>query len=932
MRSSTPESRRVPRRRLRWPFWLVIAAAIVASIGTPLLGLQVFSAADMLQLHPPWRAAAPHGFVAENAQVSDTVNGVMPMRAEFFRRLQDGDFALWTDEPGGGATLGAVPDGSYLSPLALPFALLPTWYAPAVVKALEMLAAAAFTALFLRRLGAGPMAAAVAGLVYMNSGFQVAWTNWPQTLVGAFVPGLFWAVERAVQERRAAALVPVALTTTGLLLGGFPAVAGFALLAAGGYALVRVLCAPDGWGGRAATLLRLGAGVALGIALAAIQLLPFAARLSFLGLDYRQAISGQHLSLKSLVTAVVPWAYGEYTDGVYFGERNIVEVLSFVGAAAVLLMLVAAVWGHRLGLPRGVGPVLWTMLGIGVLLAYVGGPLLAVFDQLLPVLFGSNFVGRMRAVLCFFAAVLAGLGVEVVARSPRKFGRADLVRAAAAGAIVLALAWAIGPTVLRDAQAADQLRYLARHSVLPLIAFVVAAGVAVVAWRWGRGRTLLLAALPIIVVVEALAVVIPFWPRIPRSEFYPVTPVHAYLGDHQGEERVFLQGRTLEPGATLFYGIRSVATHQFFAPTWKEALRRVDSNAFVRQTFPMFVRDPGEGAQVATSPLLDRLSARYYVADPLIPVIGAAAGLGEPSRSVALPAGEPIEVAAPAGELRALRLWLASRYGERTRAELRATVLSPAGAELAKGTLRADDRRVRLGVLDIALPQIDAPAGSVVRLELDAPGGEIRVGADRRGVILSPVRAADDGLRTVFTDGAVVYERQRALPRFRWATHTRVVADPTARLDALAAGVPADTVVLSAPGQKVDGRPATVGVREGDGDEFRIDVRAEGAGYLVVADALQDGWTASVDGHEQPLVAADHAVAAVHVPAGDHSVVLRYEPRGWRAGRAVSIVAALVLVGLAGWRPVLSRLSRPRPVDVDEAPAEPAISAKSSRT
>jgi len=104
-----------------------------------------------------------------------------------------------------------------LSPLTWPYLVLPLWYAPALSKALEMAVAAGFTALFLRRLGAGRFAAVVGGLVYMNSGFQVAWTNWPQTLVGAFIPVLFWAVERAIQQRRAAALVPVALATAGLL-------------------------------------------------------------------------------------------------------------------------------------------------------------------------------------------------------------------------------------------------------------------------------------------------------------------------------------------------------------------------------------------------------------------------------------------------------------------------------------------------------------------------------------------------------------------------------------------------------------------------------------------------------------------------------------------------------------------------------------------
>jgi len=231
-------------------------------------------------------------------------------------------------------------------------------------------------------------------------------------------------------------------------------------------------------------------------------------------------------------------------------------------------------------------------------------------------------------------------------------------------------------------------------------------------------------------------------------------------------------------------------------------------------------------------------------------------------------------------------------------------VISPTGAQLTAGSRRVDDVDwVGNGILEIAVPQASVPPGSLVRLELDTFGGAIRLGAEPGGVVVRAVRTADDGLRTVFTDGAVVYERQRALPRFRWASVTRVVIDASERLDVLTGSVPADTVVLGASGQSVDGLPATVHVLSGDGDEFAVDVDAKGAGYLVVADGLQNGWTAMVDGRAQPLVAADHALVAVRLSEGTHRVVLRYEPRGWQAGRAVSGAAALVLVGLLGWRP-----------------------------
>jgi hypothetical protein len=160
------------------------------------------------------------------------------------------------------------------------------------------------------------------------------------------------------------------------------------------------------------------------------------------------------------------------------------------------------------------------------------------------------------------------------------------------------------------------------------------------------------------------------------------------------------------------------------------------------------------------------------------------------------------------------------------------------------------------------------------------------------------VLAPDDGLRVVVGDGAIVYERERALPRIRWAPHAEVIADPAARIEALRAGVPSDTVVLSEPGPTGSGAPAKIDVLEDGNTQIRVSVDAGGAGYLVIADALQDGWGAEVDGRPTQLRAADHAGVAVLVPAGTHEVTLRYQPVGWQPGKAISAVSLVLVIGI----------------------------------
>jgi hypothetical protein len=91
-------------------------------------------------------------------------------------------------------------------------------------------------------------------------------------------------------------------------------------------------------------------------------------------------------------------------------------------------------------------------------------------------------------------------------------------------------------------------------------------------------------------------------------------------------------------------------------------------------------------------------------------------------------------------------------------------------------------------------------------------------------------------------------------------------------------------------------KPA-VSYRVGD-NSVRASTRGEDAALVVVSQNRSDGWTARVDGRAAPVVAVDGALMGVFVPPGDHTVVLRYLPRTFVAGSAISL-AALVAVGVA---------------------------------
>jgi|GEM_PF-815664 len=85
-------------------------------------------------------------------------------------------------------------------------------------------------------------------------------------------------------------------------------------------------------------------------------------------------------------------------------------------------------------------------------------------------------------------------------------------------------------------------------------------------------------------------------------------------------------------------------------------------------------------------------------------------------------------------------------------------------------------------------------------------------------------------------------------------------------------------------------------------EHLLVDVESSGDAVLVVNDAWQAGWTASLDGEPTRLLPANVAVRAVGVPQGRHRIELRYRAPGVLPGL---ILAAVTLLGLAlteGWR------------------------------
>ncbi|HBY59591.1 MAG TPA: hypothetical protein DEH78_07190 [Solibacterales bacterium] len=89
---------------------------------------------------------------------------------------------------------------------------------------------------------------------------------------------------------------------------------------------------------------------------------------------------------------------------------------------------------------------------------------------------------------------------------------------------------------------------------------------------------------------------------------------------------------------------------------------------------------------------------------------------------------------------------------------------------------------------------------------------------------------------------------------------------------------------------------------------YRMKTSTAKPSLLRFAVPYYPGWTAAVDGAPAAVVAVDHALIGIVVPAGQHEVVLRYTTPGFAPGAGISLVSAALLGAgavLARRRPVL---------------------------
>jgi len=117
------------------------------------------------------------------------------------RIIKDGSLPLWNPYEGLGMPLLANPNSEVLNPLKIPLNLFPSAYLQDIFYLLRLLMIGVFTAFFLREFGLSLISSIAGGAGFMLSGYTIWWINLHPLSSLAYIPGVFYFYEKALNKK-----------------------------------------------------------------------------------------------------------------------------------------------------------------------------------------------------------------------------------------------------------------------------------------------------------------------------------------------------------------------------------------------------------------------------------------------------------------------------------------------------------------------------------------------------------------------------------------------------------------------------------------------------------------------------------------------------------------------------------------------------------
>jgi hypothetical protein len=157
---------------------------------------------------------------------------------------------------------------------------------------------------------------------------------------------------------------------------------------------------------------------------------------------------------------------------------------------------------------------------------------------------------------------------------------------------------------------------------------------------------------------------------------------------------------------------------------------------------------------------------------------------------------------------------------------------------------------------------------------------------------------------SLFEEPLRVFAVPGALPRAYAVAGVRLGGGPSAFATLIDPAFDPSQEVLLPPGSAEPAPPGPAGgvrIASRRADHVSLEAEMGRAGHVVLVDAYDPGWRATVDGRPAAVHQANLAFRAVAVPAGRHRIELRYRPRSATWGAALAL-AGLAVAAVSSWR------------------------------
>jgi len=527
----------------------------------------------------------------ENPLLGDVIDAFIPWKMYARSELASGRFPLWNPYNLLGTHFHANLQSQIFSPFNLIWLALPPLWGLSVVAALKWTVCGLGMGLLLRALGLGMVPALFGSVALQLSGPVAGWLQWPISEGLAWVPWMLWAALKWVDTLSLRWLAALTAFVAAELLASHIETSFHSLAFLALFALAAWASAPLAGRARLGALGGLVVAGLLGVAVCAVQLLPFLDVLTSTWQWSMRAAARSHvvpLPPEAGLMWLTPNGFG-WPDA-YDGPFNWVEANPYVGALTLLLAawsLAVAAQGMRAryrasqpqprlaagrertwpGLRSALSPrqpIFWAGMTIIALSMAYGLPPLAILRELPG--FSSSNNWRLVSVAGPPLVVLGAMGLQhLLSIRRRALSPAWGLAAAIFGlASALFLVTGAGIWVIDSKESGD---YMVAWRAWGGALF--AAGAALIFARlvgWIPPRAFALLALGLLL-VDMMRADWNFNAASPYETFYPVNRLTKFLVELGPGERVAVVGRYAESNMLLYYRI---ADYRIYDPTVSE--------------------------------------------------------------------------------------------------------------------------------------------------------------------------------------------------------------------------------------------------------------------------------------------------------------------------------------------------------------------------